>query len=714
MKYLYIFVLLIIINNFSNAQGEEPFWEYLYGPPGGGIKSHIVGSDGNIYISSYNGISISTNQGQTWESIILDKQISDIAFNKENKLFMLWSDNNHDVIDCSTNQGKSWNRVSDFGNIGSTFGMVFDNKDRLYVVSNWYDTCLTIQYSDDYGLNWKICNTDNINNTYNNNKYGIRHVQIAQDSILTVGGFWYEDEYIKGMICKYNEKEVHFELINTPNFVSSWHFITDDEILIGTYDNLLYTSDGGTTWETLLEQKIRSIYSVSDDEYYICANNESALYHTLDRGKTLKNLDNGLNLRTIIKVSMTKDSMLIATGSPGFFYSTDKGESWHESNKGFTSYNVWGMSFDKKGNLYAVAWLSDFFKSTDSGKSWTMQDMNGQRYSCVLATKDNTVIIGSYWYEGNMKISRDGGETWKETENRTASKQYITQISTGRIFAGGYSLHYSDDDGETWIESTAAIGSNYSLAENNRGHLLLAGTSGRIYKSTDQGITFVEVQGSQTMQQHPTESGEMIFCKNKPYGFKCFNEYLTTDNGKTWDREIYRLNINRSVRGKTLAMDSLGTIYICWGPPIRSTDGFETYEEMPTEGLYHDTFNDIEISPDGHIYIAAEYGGIYRSRDKFVSVKETPEFPNQIILEQNIPNPFEDETEISFILPEECLATLIITNSIGQVITILADGVFEKGKHTITFKTDKIQSGVYLYSLEACGEVITKQMQIIK
>jgi hypothetical protein len=42
---------------------------------------------------------------------------------------------------------------------------------------------------------------------------------------------------------------------------------------------------------------------------------------------------------------------------------------------------------------------------------------------------------------------------------------------------------------------------------------------------------------------------------------------------------------------------------------------------------------------------------------------------DDIILEQNIPNPFEDETEISFVLFEECPIKLIITNTLGQVIT---------------------------------------------
>jgi hypothetical protein len=85
-----------------------------------------------------------------------------------------------------------------------------------------------------------------------------------------------------------------------------------------------------------------------------------------------------------------------------------------------------------------------------------------------------------------------------------------------------------------------------------------------------------------------------------------------------------------------------------------------------------------------------------------------------LILEQNIPNPFEDETEISFILPEECHVKLTVSNTLGQILSVLADGNMTKGRHTLTFKTDKIQSGVYLYSLEACGKVITKQMQIIK
>ena len=87
---------------------------------------------------------------------------------------------------------------------------------------------------------------------------------------------------------------------------------------------------------------------------------------------------------------------------------------------------------------------------------------------------------------------------------------------------------------------------------------------------------------------------------------------------------------------------------------------------------------------------------------------------SKAILEQNIPNPFANETKISFVLPEKCNAKLTISTSVGVTVAVLVNHTLEKGRHEFIFKTDDIPSGVYFYSLETCGETITKQMQIIK
>lgn len=707
MKYFYYLILLFITISISKAQNDDPYWEYLCSPTGGSIHSHIVDSTGNIYINYQNGLSFSTNQGKYWRDVKYDKYINDMEISKDNKLYIFSSDNSQNGIDCSTDNGNSWHTVTEFGKfeqIGYLKGFAFDKNDRLYIVTGWDDVYISVKYSDDYGISWDSCNTENIIQHYKQlESFGIRKVQIVQDTILTIGGFWYEDNDRGGMICKYDKSNDQFELINTPQSVTNWHFLSENEFFVGTYDNLLYTTDGGATWETIFDKSTYHIFSISDNEYYI-SNRYDGIHHTTDKGKSWTALNNGLEEAAITQVSMTKDNILIATGYNGFYYSSDKGNSWIESNEGYTSNNIRGMSFDKQGNLYAVDYYH-FLKSTDNGETWAKHYFYPERFTCILVTKDNTIIIGSYSSKYNMQISRDGGETWKETEEYTKVKECITQISTGRIFAGGYSLHYSDDDGETWNRPSGS-GACYSLAENNEGHVFISGYSGRICRSTDGGTTFEEVQESQ-ITDNP-DSGHIIFCKDEPIGLKFKSYYRSSNNGKTWYKpETY-------VQGACIAMDSLGCIYAIGGALTQSTDGFLTLVPMNKEGLFHDRFNDIEISPDGHIYLAAEYGGLYRSRERYNSVEANSAIEHKVILDSPIPNPTNSETRISFTLPQASKVQLRICDVLGNTVSILSDRYCSEGTHTEIVNTEALPSGIYFLNLYAGGEIITKQMLVMR
>jgi len=83
-------------------------------------------------------------------------------------------------------------------------------------------------------------------------------------------------------------------------------------------------------------------------------------------------------------------------------------------------------------------------------------------------------------------------------------------------------------------------------------------------------------------------------------------------------------------------------------------------------------------------------------------------------LHQNQPNPFVDETAISFTLPEANEATITIMDVTGKLIMRIVD-IYEKGYNEVSIRSDEIQSsGVVYYQLESGKHIATKKMIIIE
>ncbi len=75
--------------------------------------------------------------------------------------------------------------------------------------------------------------------------------------------------------------------------------------------------------------------------------------------------------------------------------------------------------------------------------------------------------------------------------------------------------------------------------------------------------------------------------------------------------------------------------------------------------------------------------------------------PVEFNIEQNYPNPFNPGTTIRYGLPREAHVTLTIFNTLGQVVSELANGDVGAGQHEIRFDGSGIASGVYFCRLEA-------------
>ena len=93
--------------------------------------------------------------------------------------------------------------------------------------------------------------------------------------------------------------------------------------------------------------------------------------------------------------------------------------------------------------------------------------------------------------------------------------------------------------------------------------------------------------------------------------------------------------------------------------------------------------------------------------------------PSELYLEQNIPNPFNASTTISFALPSTGTVRLNIYSTGGQRIRTLLDGVQSQGVHSIVWdgkesRGHDVASGIYLYRLEASGLVQVKRMLLLR
>lgn len=108
------------------------------------------------------------------------------------------------------------------------------------------------------------------------------------------------------------------------------------------------------------------------------------------------------------------------------------------------------------------------------------------------------------------------------------------------------------------------------------------------------------------------------------------------------------------------------------------------------------------------------YNGDYDARDIDLVFVEAKDVDGAFALYQNIPNPFKDETVISFNLPEPTNATLKITDISGRLLKIV-EGDFDKGYNEVNIsRSDLPQSGILFYELVTPNDTATKQMIVIE
>jgi hypothetical protein len=105
--------------------------------------------------------------------------------------------------------------------------------------------------------------------------------------------------------------------------------------------------------------------------------------------------------------------------------------------------------------------------------------------------------------------------------------------------------------------------------------------------------------------------------------------------------------------------------------------------------------------------------GLYSYRLKQVDFNGTFEYsdvievdvpaPAEFALDQNYPNPFNPSTKIAFRLAVDSKVSLKVFDILGQEVANLVNANLGVGAHSVDFNASSLNSGVYLYRIEATG-----------
>jgi len=96
------------------------------------------------------------------------------------------------------------------------------------------------------------------------------------------------------------------------------------------------------------------------------------------------------------------------------------------------------------------------------------------------------------------------------------------------------------------------------------------------------------------------------------------------------------------------------------------------------------------------------------------SIDEADALPNETKLLANYPNPFNPTTQIPFRLAESGYVTLEVFDLTGKRVSVLADGLFSQGIHSVSFNAEQLASGVYVARLSTAQTIQTTKLMLIK
>ncbi len=510
-------------------------WEWLTNYDFGTTNTLLLLGGDTLNASTQNGLYISIDDGNTWNSLTTNLSnvwINTFARNTQHRIFIGSPDG---TIYSSTNEGQSWdsiiicdysiNSISTFNNsvfVATDIGIYrsldgggnwefvnngLPSEEYYLIKQNLIGDVFTLSQngffrSTNYGDNWEVINQeanglnvlliDTNNNLYGGSVYWGRGMYKSTDN----GTTWQ------------NKNE------GTKNsFITTLNKSTVGNIWAGSWgQGLYYSSNGGSNWQysNFVNKKVSSVIC-SGDNYIFVATSEG-FYLSEDSGQNWVEKDSGLSNLRIEAMELFDSCLYVGTYGSGVYKSYNKGNTWVNINYNLPTQTIKAVS---KFNDFLLCGTSQgIYRLPDSSNNWENIFSVTSPETIFNDEANSNIYIGTT-YDGAY-VSTDSGITWNNLVNNGLYAGEVRSFGTdlaGNIYAGTYGvgIYVSHDSGNNWIKLNEGLTHKTvnALVTDINGFIYAGTIGGGVYKSID-AITFIpatnnilDVDGYSLSQNYP-------------------------------------------------------------------------------------------------------------------------------------------------------------------------------------------------------------------
>lgn len=435
----------------------------------------------------------SSDAGNIWDSIASNFSpnqnytIHSIDFLDANTGFAA---GNPDILMRTTNGGLNWESQAPQSYNRNFYSIAFSNGVGLLT---YYGLANGIKRTTNYGNNWTCILCDSGSYIPKEKLYFNNPV-----AVVTGNKLYYSTNAGITWNARNNPANTTYDIDNCALDDSNNVYLIKTSSYPTSASEIFKTTNFGTNWTTF--SHLYTNASVSSllfiDSSTVFAGTSTSSYPYWSRGMILRTTNAGITWDTTYRDSsqVTNINTLLRVNNAVYFAFGDNGISIKSINGGnsWTRMNITTAGFTKavyiNNTIFASSITGRIFKSTDLGATWDNDTIiNGNSIRSMYFANSNT----GYLIEGpRVWRTTDAGSSWQPTFTGTNGLLDIAffDASTGLMTDNLKRIYRSTNSGNNWQIMSDGPGFNALSIINNTAYS--AGDTGKIYKTTDRGITW--------------------------------------------------------------------------------------------------------------------------------------------------------------------------------------------------------------------------------